>query len=264
MIDAETEKRLKRIEEYIGLQGGITEPPTDERRSSIVGPFIDEPTEEVEEPLKEEPVSYFDDLRDDVYEIIKEYIGNDNNTGDFVRHIRSVVQFRRTYAKITQSLTRGNAESGTAPINTYRIELLGLAATPEWVAGTTYPTGYYVKVSTSSPVVYYRCKKGHTSNNDDKKYTNTTFWEEYSEHGLIAYVDGYDDDLLRTVPWFVVGQIVQVVERQDYDASGNPVGNKKWRILETVFTAEKIEAGGTYRYSVAWLEDKKRVAAVFA
>lgn len=96
MISKEVEKRLNRIEQAVGLQKGITEPATEKVRSSIVGPLAEIPKEEDERFDPEELLrkvkamldSRFDDLQGDVYEIIEEWIHNENNLTDARTFIR--------------------------------------------------------------------------------------------------------------------------------------------------------------------------------
>lgn len=114
MISEEIERRLGRIEQAIGLPKGITEPPTSKIHSSIVGPLAEIPEEEerfnLDELLRkvEEMIeNRFADLRPDVYEIIEEYISNENN----VNNLRNLI--RVISPKIHKAYCNGAAGAAT-------------------------------------------------------------------------------------------------------------------------------------------------------
>ena len=81
-----------------------------------------------------------------------------------------------------------------------------------------------------------------------------------------AYVLGYpiSKSLLQTIPWFQVGDTIEVVEESDYDSdTGNEISNtKKWRIIQTVIKVEELDAGVPY-YSINWNQNETRAMAVF-
>lgn len=100
MIDKETERRLSRIEQAVGLPKGITESPTDKIRASFVGPLVgmpkeekslDELLQEIQKMIRDAVSSTIEnrlgDLQGDVYEIIEEYNSNPNNISQTFRNI---------------------------------------------------------------------------------------------------------------------------------------------------------------------------------
>lgn len=167
---------------------------------------------------------------------------------------------QRTYAKITQSLCRGNITAGVEEIDHYKIRLM-TSGTPDWEGGHDYTKGYVVKVTQDSKTIYRECTKPHTSNSSDKKWDNDTYWKD-SEGDVDAWVHGYNGNLLYTIPWFQVDEIVEVVSRQDFDDEDKPTGDTKWYILETVVKTEEIVEDARH-YSLLWNQDENRAMAVF-
>lgn len=100
-------KRLKKIEEFINLPKGIQEPQAGEVRSSIVSPVTAPPIEEerldIEEILRrtQEMIdNRFADLQGDIYEVINEYVNNENNLVDARRFITTTSpQIHKAYCK---------------------------------------------------------------------------------------------------------------------------------------------------------------------
>jgi hypothetical protein len=180
----------------------------------------------------------------------------------------------RIYAKIIKGLSRGDTtvDPPVAKQENYKIELLGTAATAVWAAGVEYDKDDIVKYNRetvdpdtdeeTTTWVYYKCKIAHTSDSDIKTPENSTYWQELSEEGLDAWVDGYDDDLLLSSPWFIIDQIVEVVYRKDFNSQGIETGSPKYRIRQTVRKVNYEDDGG-YRGSIMWLESEEREAAVF-
>ena len=167
----------------------------------------------------------------------------------------------KIYAKITQSLSRGDVTTGAEEIDHYKIRLMGKTGVPEWESGQDYIVGQIRKITQDSDVTYRECTKSHTSNNSDKKWDNDTYWKD-ATGDLDALVHGYDGNLLHTIPWFQVDDIVEVASRQDFDDDGQPTGDAKWYILETVMKTEEI-VNGERHYSLLWNTDEKRLMAVF-
>lgn len=111
MIPEETEKRLSRIEQAIGLSEGIAEQPADKVQASLVGPLAEVPEAEEERldinDLLQRMAQMIDarlsDLQGDVYEIIEEYIHNENN----INNLRTLI--RVTSPKIHKAYCKANA-----------------------------------------------------------------------------------------------------------------------------------------------------------
>jgi len=168
----------------------------------------------------------------------------------------------KIYAKITQTLSRGDVLQGIEEIDHYKIKIMGEIGISEWKVGQDYTIGTIIKITQDSEVTYRGCIKKHTSNNSDKKWNNNTYWED-SAGDIDAWVSGYSENLLYTIPWFQVDEIVEVAGRQDFDEDGQPTGETVWYILETVMRTEEIVENERH-YSLLWNQDEKRAMAVFS
>ena len=81
---------------------------------------------------------------------------------------------QRTYAKITQSLCRGDVAAGVEEIDHYKIRLMD-SMMSDWETGQDYVEGDIIKITQDSKTTYRECTKPHTSNNSDKKWDNDTY-----------------------------------------------------------------------------------------
>ena len=151
------------------------------------------------------------------------------------------------FAQVTQTLQRADvlADPPVEERRKYRIRL-SEEAVEDWAAGVSYEVGTVVKILAEGEYAYFECLVAHTSNNDDATTANTGLWEPV-EDDIEAGVLGFTGNLLETIPWFQVGDLVEVVSK-----------NSEWLIKGTVTRTEKDG-----KYSLVWDQDKKRAMAVF-
>ena len=158
------------------------------------------------------------------------------------------------YARIVQSLSRGDVDAGEPERNYYLISL-ELTAPAAWAAGIFYDAGVSVSFGGSE----YTCLVPHTSTAATDPISWPASWSENT--GLyVAYVYHYDGDLLEAMPWFQVGDTVLVLSNgSNYD------------ILETVTRIENKKNEGTATeeriYSIAWSDynsEDWKASAVYA
>jgi len=151
------------------------------------------------------------------------------------------------FAQVTQTLLRADVLADPPVEERRKYGICFTTKTIEdWAAGTIYEVGTIVKRLIDDEYAYYKCLVAHTSNNDDATTANTGLWE-LVEDDIEAGVLGFTGNLLETIPWFQVGDLVEVVSK-----SG------EWLIKGTVTRTEKDG-----KYSLVWDQDKKRAMAVF-
>jgi len=164
------------------------------------------------------------------------------------------------YAWIVKTLQRADPVNEIEARNYYEIELVS-AAIPEWRVGEDYTKGYSVKLVEGART-YYECREDHTSTEARRPDIAPAYWD-LKDSPEKAWVHGYYDDLLEASPWFKEGDMVEVLKRKEFDSNGEPTGESKWWIIETVRRVETT-VGGYKRYSIFFDPAQWREKAVFA
>lgn len=99
---------------------------------------------------------------------------------------------------------------------------------------------------------------------DIDNYEITILNGAYKDEEVDAWVLGYSGSLLEAIPWFQVGDVVEVVK----DALFSDTGGREWFIIETVIRVEEAgedneDGSPTILSSISWNAEENRAMAVF-